>query len=454
MASRAFRSGEVGLRTPPTRTIGPSRTNYFNSQPAYTEPEPKKSRTGWIIFWVIVAVAIIGIILGIILWLVLRNNSSNSGGGTGGGGSSTTQPVGGPCTTNSNCNTGLICSNNICKQPPRGNCSSTSDCIAGYVCAGGTCLGNTGGTCTSNEQCLGAYECVSTQCTLISCNSDADCRGGYICNTTTNICEGGVNDTCNSPTQCQPSIPFQSGTMQGPQSFCSSIDFTCGGFAGDSCADNSECAYPTICTDGVCSYIQCTGDGDCPPSDIGTVGECVDGSCVMRPGGNFFVDPRCTNDSQCDPRSFENGQTRVCNFQVCALRSNQDCTPYQSDGAVCMGPVFPSPCPFVGTCFCQDDIQCPADMPICNTGTFLCEAAPIAALQKKENKFVATLPNRSIATNMGKKQKDTSIRKRIRNNPNESDEEEIEITSQLPKIKSSSIIPQFENIPDKMLSRY
>src|SRR5574338_18089 len=461
MTSRTFRTEGVGLRTPPTRTVGPNRSSYFNSNPAYTEKEPPKgTKIGWIIFWIIAAI-LAAIIIGIILYFVLRNNNSGSGGSGGGsGGGSTTQPIGGPCVANSNCNTGLVCNNNICKQPPRGNCNSTEDCIAGFVCAGGTCLGSAGGTCVNNEQCLGAYNCVNTICTQTICNSDADCRDGYICNLDTNVCRGGFLDSCSSPDQCQPTIPFQTNTNLGGQSFCSSIDFVCGGTAGQACADDTECAFPFLCTDNVCSYRSCVTSGDCPVSDIGTIADCIESSCVIRPGGipsdNMSNTVTCTQPSQCDPRAFEDGAQRTCSGGVCSFYSNNNCFDYRFFGAVCVGQAgFADACPFINVCICFNDSQCPAATPFCNTLTFQCEATPPAPVTTEENKIMASLPNKSIAVNMGKKKpKPISIRRNIKNNPDESEDEEPEITSRLPQIKSSSIIPQFEDIPDNMLSRF
>lgn len=393
-SSRAYR-GDTVLRGDPSASRGPIYDKYYSSnKSAITDEIAPKKRNGWLIFAIIVAALIIIGIIALVIYLLTRGSGNGGGGGGGGGNTPVTQPVGGACTSSSNCNAGLICDANICKQPPRGPCSGDDQCPAGFLCSGGACLGAGGSTCVANEDCLGSFNCINNVCTQTVCTADADCRGGYTCDTTTSICQGGIGDSCLNNSQCTDTTPLQPFTTEGGFSFCSSVNHVCGGIVGSLCADNSECAYPFICTGGVCSYRTCNNDLDCPSNGItNTFPECLNGYCIIQPGGNAFQ-PNCTNDTQCDQRTFEQGAERRCSgFGLCGLYGGVDCTGYPGVGSICATtPVFTCP-PGPGQCTCGDSSQCIVTKPNCSMAG-LCQASPepvfertnIINMKRKNNK--------------------------------------------------------------------
>lgn len=405
MASRAYRGG-IGLREPPTASRGPIYDKYYSTnQSLITDEIAPKKRNPWLIVAIIAAVIIILAIIGLVIWLLLRNNSSNNNNNNGGGGTTPTNPVGGACTTASNCNSGLVCDNNICKNPPRGSCSNDNQCTAGYLCSGGTCLGAGGGTCTANEDCMGAFNCINNTCTQTVCTSDTDCRAGYICNTITSTCTGGIGDSCLDSTQCQFVTPFQIGTLQGGIAFCSSQTHECGGVPGSVCKDDTECAYPFVCTSGLCAYRTCNNTADCPTTTVpDTFPECIANTCVIKPGGSSLLAPTCTNDSQCDSRTFEGGAERRCggNTKLCGLYGGVSCAAYPGIGSICAAdPVFD--CPAGTICLCSNSAQCQASQPNCVASH--CQATPEPSFERTNilNMRRKTKENRNIRKKIGAK---------------------------------------------------
>lgn len=458
MASRQFRSDDVGLRTAPSQTQGPTNKSYFNSEPEYKEPPAKntRKRTIWIITIIVIAIITL-IILGIVLYFVLKKKPATTSGGTGGG-SATTNPVGGACTGNNNCNTGLVCNNLVCKQPPVGSCSSSSDCMSGYVCAGGSCLGTSGATCSSNAECIGSYKCSNTTCQLITCTTESDCLNGYYCNN--NVCQGPIGSTCTAPNQCVASIPYQPSTGNGGQSYCSSISYTCGGMVGDGCADDTECAYPFVCTGNVCSYKPCTDVNECPTSDIGTNANCIAGNCVIALGGLVSV-PVCTQNSQCDPRDYNDGQEVICAEGNCGFLGGIDCTAYVGLGSVCgLSSSGAYPCP-VPTCICDVDADCISTLPHCVNNNCQATPTPITATHMKSpppTDIQTFTPTPNIPTfkgpkamNMGRKEVNLNTRKKLKI---KTEFDPPEYTNRRPEIRSSAIRPYFEDTPTDMLDHF
>jgi hypothetical protein len=129
------------------------------------------------------------------------------------GGTCPTCGVGqGPCTTNTQCNTGLVCSAGVCKTPQGGTCTTNANCSTS-VCISGTCQGTVAGTtCSSGSTCLSTF-CVGGKCHTgpngYMCLTNADCYTNGGCNTTTHTCnkssKGGacfINSDCSAGT-CQ-----------------------------------------------------------------------------------------------------------------------------------------------------------------------------------------------------------------------------------------------------------
>lgn len=97
----------------------------------------------------------------------------------------------GPCTTNTQCSTGLVCSSGVCKTAQGGTCSTNSNCSTG-VCIGGTCRGTVAGTpCSGGTTCL-SYICSGGTCHQSAagfyCLSSADCYTSGGCSATAHTC--------------------------------------------------------------------------------------------------------------------------------------------------------------------------------------------------------------------------------------------------------------------------
>lgn len=79
-------------------------------------------------------------------------------------GSFTSQPVGGSCANDGECEGSLVCATDVPNGYCTSNCRSTADCPSAS-----TCVGNpSGAVCYKN------------------CTSSSDCRPGYTCSTLTN----------------------------------------------------------------------------------------------------------------------------------------------------------------------------------------------------------------------------------------------------------------------------
>ena len=79
---------------------------------------------------------------------------------------SVTPPPAKPCTGNTSCPAGQVCTSSGCEQ----TCKSSSDCAKGTVCTGGFCLPPTqtdAGSpveCTANKDCPGGDVCIQNHC--------------------------------------------------------------------------------------------------------------------------------------------------------------------------------------------------------------------------------------------------------------------------------------------------
>jgi len=153
-----------------------------------------------------------------------------SGGSTGGG-----QDI--PCASQADCEVyGRICENNICVP-----CTADSQCQAGYVCSAGTCTdpssgGGGGGGGLPGGGCTSAYDCPEGQGCFMGlmcgfCMVDTDCRDEETCDTASLQCISG------------------SGSGGGGD----------GGAGG--CTDAYDCAAGEGCLMGMCGF--CMADTDC-----------------------------------------------------------------------------------------------------------------------------------------------------------------------------------------------
>jgi hypothetical protein len=127
---------------------------------------------------------------------------------------SVTNECGGTCGSDSNCNTGLVCSSGLCRNP---SCTSQTDCI----CPGTPNICN--GTCGSDSNCESGLTCYQGFCRNPSCNTVTNCA----CPGTPNSCGG----TCGSDSNCKSGLTCSSGFCRNP-----------------SCTSETDCSCPSTGT--------------------------------------------------------------------------------------------------------------------------------------------------------------------------------------------------------------
>jgi|ERR1019366_1283073 hypothetical protein len=260
---------------------------YFDqsSCPIVTE-EPKKNPQLPLIVASIIAAIIILALLGIIVYLYLRKPvcpaSTTSTSTTSTSTTSTTTTLGGAggaCTSDRNCNTGLVCDTTTCKVPAGGTCSTNADCDSrAPLCIGGTCLGNFNAGCTSTSQCAQPFVCTNNLCSPVVCTTTADCRDPTTQNcfnqdssVVTGIgkqCILNIDQSCDYVDQCTGQVsPYNEVCINvgGSNNVCKLL-------GGRPCLSNDQCATGT-CTAGICS---CTNNFDCSlVTPTCTAGICV-----------------------------------------------------------------------------------------------------------------------------------------------------------------------------------
>jgi Cys-rich repeat protein len=311
-------------------------------------------------------------------------------------------PGNSPCTGNTSCPSGSVCTDKGCVQ----TCSTDADCPHGTVCNANQCVapGQTGGNvkeCTTNAECKAGQQCQNNTCVaapdggsgcvkqsspsassgcdpekedLYTCQGSdqpaGSCRpsaqpGSFCCLKPPPECTKGSD--CGDGKACEQGKCQACGGAAGPcqcaqQSDCGG-NLTCSGGIcqppGDVCKYNSDCT-PGVCADGRC-------EAACGPSNACPNGyTCVKGACDKNPTGNsctsngqcsaptpFCVGGHCaagcTNDQQC-------GAGNYCDQGACApdTRPKGNC---QSDtqcntaaGQKCVQGICKYPC--------SDDNQC------------------------------------------------------------------------------------------------
>lgn len=119
-----------------------------------------------------------------------------------------------------------------CRIEVGGSCSDNSQCSSGLLCENGTCAAKR----LDGEACTTGNECASGNCTDQVC-CDAICNGS---------CE-----SCNEPGTVGTCTAAISGTLGSPS--CS--PYVCDGFNAScpiSCSANDDCAFGFVCSDGSC----------------------------------------------------------------------------------------------------------------------------------------------------------------------------------------------------------
>lgn len=162
------------------------------------------------IFLIFFAIIII-IIVVVVIFILIKNNTIDNGLNALNTGQ---LPARSECTSTSQCQSGLICKNNVCLAPIGESCSLVQDCVMeatacyrckcidtplsgigglppckdGLVVDSGKCLVPIGGRCTQRSDCVdSAGSCTNGVCIEVMrglnsrCNAEFPCDPGYIC---------------------------------------------------------------------------------------------------------------------------------------------------------------------------------------------------------------------------------------------------------------------------------
>ncbi len=299
--------------------------------------------------------------------------------GCGGGGTApviTTKP----CTLNSDCNTGLVCSFGLCHS----ECKVSADCPAGERCISGamTSPGDAGPSmatnvcqlpaenkCEFNSDCQDPLVCaVDRQC-RDQCKMDRDCVTGQVC------ANGGV---CADPTEVTATGNLKDAVDAG---------VTDSGGNGEAGASGTDSGSDSGTDGGPDAGPACVDGASCVPSaapcDTGTI-SCASGSAVCVDSGTAASDGTgcgtnkvcsvgacvaCKVNDVCQPdpnNACATGKLSCAAGPVCTANGNT------ADGTACgTGKVCS-----VGACVaCVDGTVCtPADA--CKAGAMACETGP------------------------------------------------------------------------------
>jgi PKD repeat protein len=236
------------------------------------------------------------------------------------------------CTSNLDCAEGARCNGGRCVGyvPIGGACSSDVDCASG-VCADGLCCdGPCGGSCEACD--LAGYE---GRCTFVPPGTDPDneCPGAVPCGG--NCDGGGACTTVPQGVTCgQESCgidAIESPICDG-YGTCSIASQSCGLYACDpsratcfnTCTTNAECSEFAACDNGMCRGLLPVGRGCTAGSQCGS-GYCVDGVCC---------DSACTGS--CESCGIT-GSLGRCTFWPGGQDPEDECFGTGSCGGTCNG---------------------------------------------------------------------------------------------------------------------
>ena len=286
-----------------------------------------------------------------------------------------------PCSSDSECGSGLVCAVNLCSNGRAGRLCSDSehDCIGGLVCNGARCGGVAGDQCVGDSHCateLG-FICARVDgnpaCTMRGngrvgspCRESGHCRDPLVCNTVVGRCAQGVDAPCSNDDECGELL-----ICAGPAGarVCSLFNRS----AGSACSTNDHCDAPLVCGDtgtcGTAAESTCQIDSQCAGSLICASGE---GGQACASSNGMTGDPCRIGDIgdnvHCDG-ALVCGDNGTCGTDV-----NGDC--FMSDdqcagSLICTGVIGSQVCQSshgVLDSLCGDDSHCNGNDLVCNSG--------------------------------------------------------------------------------------
>jgi plastocyanin len=145
------------------------------------------------------------------------------------------------CSVDSDCPSGLICSNEVCKQ--LATCTSSAQCQPGEECSNGYCRIKTVKTCVNNSDCSQGEVCSGFKCIAkSSCSSTSNCISLPFSSSSNFVC---TNESSTSSPFCKVSYNCTTNA-QCPGSFQTCISGQCQSYPVTTCGsplygiDNSQ----------------------------------------------------------------------------------------------------------------------------------------------------------------------------------------------------------------------
>ncbi len=250
---------------------------------------------------------------------------------------------GDPCTSGSQCSTGLcadgVCCNEACDTTCRA-CSAAakgtgSDGVCGFVinnkndgCANPYCLdGKVGpgvcdGACKVSSGTCDNFICATQTTCRITCWSNSQCITTAYCSGSTCLPKKAHGQTCGSAQECVSNVCVGGICCSGPCGTCQACRQTITGQPNGTCAnvpnglDPYEQCVGNSCTAGIVTEQVCNGAGAC----IGKPKSCAPYPCNAAGTG---CNQSCSTDAECG-----GGTTMYCEALSCA--------PKKAAGATCV----------------------------------------------------------------------------------------------------------------------
>ncbi len=280
-----------------------------------------------------------------------------------------------PCSSNSECASGLVCAVGRCSDRSAGSqCDEDNQCIEGLICNGSVCGGTAGDICQSDAGCIPGLICVTvggaSECAPRGdggegsrCGRGGHCISGSCPN---GLCgrAGGLDSLCgtdpNRNRGCEGDYVCI-GTPMGTET-----DYRCREkqTQDGACNNDDHCLGSLVCRDNVCSRDEragCSDDSQCVPGFIcaGRFPVCVvpgDGGagsvcrisddhcdmnlpCVLGACSDGSIGSRCIIGDDCTG-------TLLCGNNVCGRAARSSCSnDDQCAGSlICAGPTAELTC--------------------------------------------------------------------------------------------------------------